>query len=300
MVKKFSNAQIDKFYKELILELQKPRHSLAQKKVIHDYFKKHSINESRQHDILFRLENDKILQPVPLKWMQGSPFRKLQAAQHEINPLEITMGFFEKGYLCFGSALFWNGLTVQIPKTFYIAKERPRRGVKRIQPDLDEFALQELFMKSPRTSSQTCRFQDYSYTLVERDFSDQLGIVSKTVPFAGKEVRITLTNLERTLIDCTVSPHYSGGLSAIVHAFERAVPKLHIQTMISTYKKLSLLFPYWQRIGLILDRISTRKNVDIWKKEFGKPKMKFYIDKNYRISWNFDEAWQVYYPEGLL
>lgn len=300
MAKRFSNSQIDALYHMLVLELQKPRNSFVQKKVLKDYFAKHFINLSRQKEIQYRLANDKKIQPISLKWTQGEPFRKLQAIQHKINPLEIAMGFFEKGYLCFGSALFWNGLTTQIPKTFYIAKERPNPGPKRSPPDLDEFTLQEQFMKSPRLSSKTCRFQDYSYTLVERDYSGQFGVISKTVPFAGKKVNITLTNLERTLIDCTVSPHYSGGPAAIVQAFEISAPKLHIQTLISTYKKLSFIFPYWQRIGLILDKISTHKNVNAWKNEFGKPKMKFYFDKNYRLSWSFDEIWQIYYPKGLL
>ena len=300
MAKKISKDQIETLYKELLADLQKPRNPVSQQKFIQGFFNKHALGVTHQRNLQSRLRQEQKIGQLPIKWGHGTPFRHLLTTTPDANPLELTMGFFEKGYLCFGSALFWNGLSPQVPKTFYIAKERPVPGPKRKLPVLDEFTMQEQFMKAPRVSNKVCTLNDYTYVLVERDYSNRAGVVSKTVPFGGKDVTIDLTNLERTLIDCVMSPHYSGGPSAIVQAFELAKPKLHVSTLIEMYKKLSLAFPYWQRIGLLLEKVASVKTAEDWRAKFGKPKMKFYFDKNYRLSWDFDESWQIYYPKGLL
>jgi predicted transcriptional regulator of viral defense system len=292
-----NNNNLNNHYQEIVQALQQPHHTRAAQQLVKSYLDSKKVTAANQLKIKSLLQQNNAVHELPLKWPQRAPFRKIVTSDLTVNPLELCMAFFQNGYLCFASALFWHGLTEQIYTSFFIATDRPSPR-KHAKIKLDPATIKEEFMKTVSKTNKWCSYSGFSYYLIERDYSDFAGIIKKTLSFQGKKVPVLITNLERTLIDCAISPHYSGGLPSIVNAFEQA--KLNIDNMILIYKRLNLIYPFWQRVGLYLEKSGKSAAAKKWQSSFGTPRLDFYLDKNYRLDWEFDENWKVYSPKGLF
>lgn len=105
-----------------------------------------------------------------------------------------------------------------------------------------------------------------------------------------------MTDLERTLLDASMSPHNTGGLPGLRKLFKQIAQKIDLKVLHSRYHALSWKYPYWQRIGFLLDAVDRQKS-DAWMNLFGAPKHKFFLDKGFSKSWDYDPKWQLHYPK---
>lgn len=71
------------------------------------------------------------------------------------------------------------------------------------------------------------------------------------------DMRVQITNLEKTLLDGLISPEYCGDFSEVLHAFKMAKDKIRIQTIVEYALKLDKAVA--KRLGLILDGLGTEK-----------------------------------------
>ncbi|MBF0107304.1 MAG: hypothetical protein HQM16_18490, partial [Deltaproteobacteria bacterium] len=217
-----------------------------------------------------------------------------------VNPLELARAFFDKSYLSHATAIFYHGLTEQVVRSFYISKERPTPHQKQTTTEISNETLRVEFMKPARRTTNYCQYKGYTYHLVERGYAGRSGVIEMHLEFENKNVPVEITNLERTLVDCIISPHYAGGLLEVIKAFKNAKQKLKHQKLYEQYQSISCIYPYWQRIGLVLEKLVGVQMAQHWHDYFGKPKSDFYIDKEYRGTWDYDQRWQVYYPKGVF
>jgi predicted transcriptional regulator of viral defense system len=109
-----------------------------------------------------------------------------------------------------------------------------------------------------------------------------------------------MTGLERTLLDCASVPENAGGIANVIEAFERGLKRLDYEAFLSMYRQLSFKYPHWQRIGLLFEKLGAQELAQKWKAEFGTPMNKFFISKEYKLDWEFDASWKIYYPTGLF
>ena len=241
------------------------------------------------------------LKSVQLDWQfLKKDFRHIVSVSSEVDPVELGMGFFNDGYICCGSALYWNELTNQVPHHYYIASERKSPQARRPRVKFAEYDLRTEFLKDPRKTSKVATHGHYTYTLLERSHSGGLGVTEKRFKISGRQSLMRITNIERTLLDCTIYPHYSGGIATVLDAYATAGRKLSLNKLIQYYKSLNLIYPYWQRIGLILEKQMGEKRARNWKTEFGRPRYRFYIDRPAKADWVVNERWNVAYPAGLF
>ena len=298
----WSEAHIKKMnavYCQIFSALKTPHHAIAARKIISHYLSRENFGGSSKKTIRDQINDN--LNTVDLRWNPASKrFRKILSTSDNVAPVEIAIAFFDKGYFCYGTALYWNNLTNQVPTNFYIAQERVAPSPRRDVQEIDEFEMMDNSIKPPRETRKVASYGEYKFTLIERDYTDFIGVTEKITTHSGRKIRFRCTNLERTLLDCAIHPHRAGGLQALISAFDEGSRRLSIAKMAAYYHSLNLYYPYWQRIGLILKNTCTVIKTSEWKKQFGPPRSRFFIDKLYRSTWVIDSEWNVAYPQGLF
>jgi predicted transcriptional regulator of viral defense system len=72
------------------------------------------------------------------------------------------------------------------------------------------------------------------------------------------EVRVTVTDIERTLIDGLVMPHHCGGFAEVIHAFEGAHDRLNLDRLIEYALKLDAAAA--KRLGWVLENTGIKRS----------------------------------------
>lgn len=298
-----SSKNESKLYRELLPLLHTPRRHEAFAPIIEQFGLERNLSRNGLNRLKARVLSEG-LDRIKLQW-KGSHkittdiYSSLPSS--EVSPLEIAVAFHPRSYLCYQTALFWNELTEQVPRTFYIAKERPGTSSKTAaRESFDEYELRDAFVKLPKEHPNVAMFGEYRFVFLARAYTNNAGVETRLVPFKKNMVPTLITGLERTLLDCISAPENAGGIANVVDAMRRASNRVDIELLIELYTKLEFKYPHWQRIGLLLERIASPKHAMKWRVRFGIPKSKFYLAKGYKLGWEFDESWSVYYPQGLF
>ena len=106
-----------------------------------------------------------------------------------------------------------------------------------------------------------------------------------------------MTNVERTLIDITVRPVYSGGVSEVLKAFTLAREHISVNRLAAMLKKLAFIYPYHQVVGFYLERAGYRSSsLDLFRsmpREFD-----FYLEHNLKEK-TYVKEWRLFIPKWL-
>lgn len=211
----------------------------------------------------------------------------------DFNIYRILIQLNPESYFSHQTAIFLNNLTEQIPKNIYINTEQPPK-LNSIKGELLQSNIDLAFRNNPRATNNFAIINNIKVYHINGKSTNNLGVIELEVDDIGV---IKVTNLERTLIDATVRPIYSGGVFEILKAFELARPNLSVNKLLSYLKKLDYTYPYHQSIGFYLEKagykqsqLSLIKNIPI--------KYNFYLD--YKIEeLEFNEDWKIFHPKGL-
>ena len=113
--------------------------------------------------------------------------------------------------------------------------------------------------------------------------------------FQGQQ--ITLTNLERTLVDVAVRPAYSGGCAQVLEAYRRANGRVSIDSILAILAKLDYVYPYHQAIGFYLQTAGYGAAEVAKFKSMGQ-QFDFYLD--YAMDGpSYSPEWRIHYPGDL-
>ncbi|MCA1568538.1 MAG: hypothetical protein LC803_23390 [Acidobacteria bacterium] len=112
----------------------------------------------------------------------------------------------------------------------------------------------------------------------------------------GKGLRVT--SVERTLIDITVRPVYSGGASEVLNAYRLAKDKVSTRTLIGTLKEMNYVYPYHQAVGFYLERTGVYKKAELQQLRSMPMEHDFYLDYNMSET-QFSEVWRIHFPTDL-
>jgi len=214
-------------------------------------------------------------------------------AYKEVSVYEIALSIKANTYLSHYSSLFLLGLTEQLPKDVYVTFEQSEK--RRQDNVIEQEAIDNAFAKPQREPSFYYQYGEYRIMLLNGKFSKKAGVLRINSIF-GKNLYVT--NMERTLIDITVRPAYSGGVTEVLNAYKRAADKLSINKLASILFKLNFIYPYHQAIGFYLEKSEAYKDkqIDIMRE---KPKIyKFYLTYNMSDK-EYSEEWCLFYPKNF-
>jgi len=221
------------------------------------------------------------------------------AALEALNPYELAAKMFPEGYFCNLSSIYFHSLTNQIPKTIYLCHETIS-GSRKAQADgITNALLRSVFIKKHRRTSYVFTVHDCEIVVVDRNKNSDYGVSTVHGHTALLPNSSRFTSVERALIDAIVSPQYNGGIVSVYTYFKKARQKIDGKRLMEIYRKLDFVYPYAQVLGFFLDSIGLQKLATEIFNTYP-PQHKFFVDRNAKASWNYDEKWKLYYPNGLI
>jgi hypothetical protein len=207
--------------------------------------------------------------------------------------LEIINSVRPNSYFTHFTAMYLHGLTLQEPKMIYLNYEQPEKRFR--DTDLAQERIDYAFRSGCRTSNNIADFGDRRICLLNGKYTGHKGIIDYEIE-TGHIVKTT--NIERTLIDITVRPVYSGGVHSVLEAYRMAGDRLSVNKLSATLASLKYIYPYHQAIGFYLERagVFTEKQLALIDK-FDK-NIDFYLVHQIREK-EYSKRWKIYYPKGL-
>ena len=209
--------------------------------------------------------------------------------------LEVLLTLKKNSYFTHFTAVRMHGLTEQIPKTIYLNHEQPAHAQNRT---LEQSKIDAAFSRAPRVSQNAIDFGDVRICLINGMNTNHLGIIDELMTYDGTEpVQVRVTNIERTLIDITVRPSYSGGVAEVLKAFSLARDRFSVNRLAAMLQKLSYVYPYHQAIGFYLERAGhDSSSLDLLRRF--PMEVDFYLTHKMG-STDYVKDWRLYIPKGF-
>jgi len=143
-----------------------------------------------------------------------------------ISVYKLALNLESNSYLTHYTSVYLNDLTEQIPKTIYVNHEQPLKRF--IDRELIQGNIDRAFKNPQRESKNIARIGDMKVCKLNGKFTNMLGVIEK---ITQENESVMLTNIERTLIDITVRPTYSGGIQEVLNAYRKAEGKVSINKL---------------------------------------------------------------------
>lgn len=205
----------------------------------------------------------------------------------------LSLSIKSRSFLTHGSAMFIHEMTDESLKTVYVNYEqspKPQFG------NLSQDGIHRAFAKKQRQTNLVYTFEGKSIVVINGKNTGQIGLCI----FADDNGfnPLTVTDVERTLIDITVRPAYAGSALQVLEAYQRAKDNISIAKVIKTLRTMNYIYPYHQAIGFFMEKAGYPKK--FWSKllEFG-IEFDFYVAHLLPETKQYDSKWRVYYPEEL-
>lgn len=203
---------------------------------------------------------------------------------------EVALSLKREAYLSHATAMFVHGLTDQIPFRIYVNSEQ---SPKPTSGTLTQHGIDNAFARKQRESTFVFKFDDKEALLLWGKNTGRLEVTKR--PYQGGN--ISVTKLERTLIDIAVRPSYAGGVFQVLEAYRRAKDQISTGVLVATLKKLSYVYPYHQAIGFYMQRAGYAESQYTRLKSMGL-NYDFYLTYDLREK-DYDHEWRLFFPKGM-
>ena len=210
----------------------------------------------------------------------------------DVSPYSVALSLKSRSYLTHASATFIHGLTEQVPKRILVnceqaSKQNYEKGT------LSQERIHAAFIKEQRESSLHYNYEEYDIQLLKGKFTGRLEVTSTAV----NNHEVSVTKIERTLIDLAVRPSYGGGVYEVLRVYQRAKDLMSFPVLLATLNKLDYIYPYHQVIGFYMERAGYQKEQYEKLKNLGL-NYDFYLAYGLRDK-EFVSEWRLYVPKGF-
>lgn len=216
---------------------------------------------------------------------------ELRYAWGEVPTYEVVQALREAGYFTHYTAIHLHDLTDQLPKTICLNFEQKLQGGG---GQLSQASIDRAFKAKCRVSNRVAIYRDRNIVLLNGMNTGRLGVVKLET---SEHSELCVTSIERTLIDATVRPVYSGGVFEVARAFERAKGRFSVNKLVATLRKLNYTYPYHQAIGFYLERAGYKSSQVGLLRQFDRD-FDFYLTHQMRQT-DYSREWRLFIPKGF-
>lgn len=213
------------------------------------------------------------------------------------NIYEKALSLNNKSYLSHYTAVFLQGLTLNVPKVIYTSTEQYKKPNITKQSELRQINIDKAFSREFRKTNNIAYLKEQPNDIKVVMLNDKYRNNSDLEILSVNNSLLPVTNIERTLIDIVVRPGYSGGVLEVVNVFKNAINKVSIEKLMLILDKSDYIYPYHQALGFYLERAGYSKSV-LKKLDNYDFKYNFYLTYQ-MIDPSFSKRWKVYYPNYL-
>ena len=212
----------------------------------------------------------------------------------EPSAFELAQSLKPNAYLTHHGAMYLNGLTPERPETIYLNQEQALRHQR--SSELLQEGIDAAFQRRARVSNEVAQHGDTRVCVVHGQRTDGLGVIGMSGP-NGEQLRVT--NVERTLIDITVRPIYSGGVSEVLGAYRAAKDKVSVPKLIEILEKMNYVYPYHQAVGFYIETAGVYDESELRPFRAMPLGYDFYLDYNMSDT-QYSEKWRIHFPKQML
>ncbi|MGO9613526.1 MAG: hypothetical protein ACLPX5_10875 [Dissulfurispiraceae bacterium] len=205
---------------------------------------------------------------------------------------QMSLSLRPQSYLTHHTAMRILALTDKPSKTIYVNAEQSIKYDR--NGELEQARIDMAFKRKARISKYIFTYKDWKICCVSGMNTKNLGVEKRRVFMEGE---LPTTNMERTLIDSTVRPIYSGGCHEVLKAYKRAEHKVSVDMIVAMLKKIKYIYPYHQAIGFYMQMAGFPESCLRQLKKFGMD-YDFYLDYDMKKT-TYSKEWKIYYPRGL-
>lgn len=209
----------------------------------------------------------------------------------DASPYAVAATLESRAYLSHGTAVLLHGLTDQLPSVICVSREQSQQYGR--ESTLEQEGIDNAFRQPERRSNALFTYDNFQFTLLHGKNTGRLEVGTITY---GRE-QLSVTKLERTLIDITVRPAYAGGVYQVLEAYRRAQSDMSTSILLATLKKLDYIYPYHQAIGFYMQRAGYKPEQYERFRSLGL-NHDFYLAHGLRER-EFDSAWRLHFPKGF-
>ena len=209
----------------------------------------------------------------------------------DASPYAVAATLESRAYLSHGTAVLLHGLTDQLPSVICVSREQSQQYGR--ESTLEQEGIDNAFRQPERRSNALFTYDNFQFVLLHGKNTGRLEVGTITY---GRE-QLSVTKLERTLIDITVRPAYAGGVYQVLEAYRRAQPDMSTSILLATLKKLDYIYPYHQAIGFYMQRAGYKPEQYERLRSLGL-NHDFYLAHGLRER-EFDSAWRLHFPKGF-
>ncbi|KYG29587.1 type IV toxin-antitoxin system AbiEi family antitoxin domain-containing protein [Alkalihalobacillus trypoxylicola] len=202
----------------------------------------------------------------------------------------LAINLYSNSYLSHYSAVTFHDLTDEINKSIYVTHEQSPKKSNNLDKDIHQKDIFLAFSKPMRLTNNYLDYNSQRIYFLNGQYTNKLGVIHRQNLF--------VTDLERTLIDITVRPQYSGGVYEVLEIFKNARDQLSLNRLAAYLKKMNLKYPYHQSIGFFLERANYKeKSITSFKNKFP-IKNDFYLTYDMTGS-SYNENWKLHHPKNI-
>ncbi len=230
------------------------------------------------------------LREVQLKSPSYSPLLRYTWG-NDASPLSIASSIKDGAFFSHASAMWIHGLN-EDDKNIFINKEQSEKPPN--SSTLSQDAIHRAFRNQQRHSKLRYKYKHATITVLSGKNTRRIDVWPVTTPSGHK---VDVTSLERTLIDITVRPGYSGGVSSVLRAFTLAKNRVSVNRLFSLLDEFDYTYPYHQSIGFYFKRAGYSQADQALARTDG-VEFDFYLCHGLKNP-AFDSEWRVFFPRTL-
>lgn len=212
----------------------------------------------------------------------------------EVSAFCIANAVKPKSFLSHYSAMEVHELTDQSPEIIYVNQEQrpqPRPSQAPTQATVDR-----AFKGKQRLSKNIARLGKRRVCLLNGKSTGNIGVIQA---MDSNGCPIHVTSVERTLIDITVRPAYSGGIYEVLGAFKRAADRVQVNQLLAYLRKMDFAYPYEQAIGFYMERSGAYPDRRLKQIEAEcNRELDFYLGYGIKES-DYSSRWRIFFPTGF-